>query len=107
MAVRSGEKPNDPAPYDENELYAVRAFMEGKASEGQQITVRDWLLHAVCRVEGMSFVVGGEDGRRYSDFAEGKRFVANTLRKMQNPITLAALQKQKAATSKTEARGKQ
>lgn len=82
--------PHDPAEYDRDILNAVRAFDAGKASADQQIMVKNWLLHAVCRVEGMSYHHGGEDGRRASDFAEGKRYVANQFRKMLNPITVAA-----------------
>jgi hypothetical protein len=96
-------KPNDPAPYDATVVYAVRAFMEGKASESQQITVRDWILHVVCQVEGMAFTLGGEDGRRLTDFADGKRYCGNQIRKMSNPITLEALERAKL---RTEARGK-
>lgn len=88
--------PHLPAEYDEDTLMAVRAFHEGKASESQQIIVRDWLLHSVCRVDDMSFRPGGDDGRRASDFAEGKRYVANQYRKMLNPITLQALKKAKS-----------
>lgn len=85
--------PHAPAEYDEAVIMAVRAFDGGKASEGQQKLVRDWLLNAVCRVEDMSFRVGGEDGRRLTDFAEGKRYVANQYRKMLHPVTLAAWRK--------------
>ena len=95
-------KPSDPAKYDQVVINAVSAFLQGKANEGQQITVRDWILHAVCQVEGMSFFTG-ESGQRLSDFAEGKRFVANQIRKMGNPITRAALEKTEL---KVEAKGK-
>jgi len=83
--------PHRPAEYDKEVLMAVRAFNDGKANDGQQIIVRDWLLHVVCQVDGMSYRPGGEDGRRATDFAEGKRYVANQFRKMLNPLTLKAL----------------
>lgn len=95
--------PHAPAEYDEDVIMAVRALNEGKASEAQQKLFRDWFLHALCRVDDMSFRVGGEDGRRATDFAEGRRFPANQYRKMLNPITLAAL-KQKEARRKSSTR---
>lgn len=93
MAERRDLGPIAPAEYDEDVIMAVRAFHEGKASQSQQIIVRDWLLNAVCRVDDMSFRLGGEDGRRATDFAEGKRYVANQYRKMLNPVTLMALRR--------------
>ena len=91
MAENRTGDPHYPAEYDEVTIMAVRAFHAGIASKDQQAIVRDWLLYAVCRVDDMSFRPGGVDGQRLSDFAEGKRYVGNTLRKMLNPITLKAL----------------
>lgn len=91
MAENKKGDPHYPAEYDEPTIMAVRAFHEGIASKDQQAIVRDWLLHAVCRVDDMSFRPGGVDGQRLSDFAEGKRYVANQYRKMLNPITLKAI----------------
>lgn len=82
--------PHRPAEYDEAVIMAVRAFADGKANDGQQITVWNWILHAVCQVDGMSYRAGGIEGQRATDFAEGKRYVANQLRKMLNPITIEA-----------------
>lgn len=82
--------PHRPAEYDEAVIMAVRAFADGKANDGQQKTVWNWILHDVCQVDGMSYRAGGLDGQRATDFAEGKRFVANQIRKMLNPITLEA-----------------
>lgn len=97
--------PNRPAEYDEAIIMAVRAFSEGKANDGQQIAVWNWLLHAVCQVEGMSYRAGGIEAQRATDFAEGKRFVANQLRKMLNPITLEAERHAKAKKAGHPARG--
>lgn len=92
--------PHRPAEYDEAVIMAVRAFSEGKANDGQQITVWNWLLHAVCQIEGMSYRAGGIEAQRATDFAEGKRYVANQLRKMLNPITLEAERHSKAKKSR-------
>lgn len=40
----------------------------------------DVLLFKVCGVDKMSMTVGGQDGQRATDFAEGRRWVGNTLR---------------------------
>ena len=83
------DHPHSPAFYDLDILHAVQAFMSGKANEGQQATVRDWLLHHVCRVDDMSYRHGDAEA---TAFAEGKRYVGNSIRKMLNPITLKALE---------------
>lgn len=56
------------------ELAAIRALVAGNASEDQQRGFVKWLARATA-VGDMSFRPGGDDGRRASDFAEGKRFV--------------------------------
>lgn len=96
--------PHRPAEYDEAVIMAVRAFADGKANDGQQKTVWNWILHDVCQVDGMSYRAGGLEGQRATDFAEGKRFVANQIRKMLNPITLEA--ERLSAARKAEATGK-
>lgn len=83
-------KATAPAPYDKNIVLAVRALREGKANEGQQIAAMQWIELVVCNVEGMSFHEDGDGGERASAFHEGRRFVGNQIRKMSNPITLAA-----------------
>jgi hypothetical protein len=40
------------------------------------------LLEKICRVDEMSFAMGGEDGRRETDYAEGKRAVGRNLREI-------------------------
>lgn len=91
-----------PAQYDEKTLYAVRAFMDGKATEGQQIIVRDWLLMKACALSDISFSLGGEDGRRITDFHQGRQFPARQLVALTKPEALAALKprKSKAAVEK-------
>lgn len=98
--------PHRPAEYDESIIMAVRAFAAGVANDGQQKVVWDWLLHTVCQVEGMSYRPGGIEGQRATDFAEGKRYVANQLRKMLNPITLEAERAAQAKKAGKPARGK-
>lgn len=97
--------PHKPASYDEGVIMAVRAFSEGVANDGQQKLVWGWLLHEVCQVEGMSYRAGGIEGQRATDFAEGKRFVANQLRKMLHPVTLEAERNARAKKAASAVRG--
>jgi hypothetical protein len=97
--------PHKPAEYDEGVIMAVRAFADGVANAGQQTTVWNWLLHAVCQVEGMSYRAGGIDAQRATDFAEGKRYCANQLRKMLNPVVLEAERQSQAKKTAPAGRG--
>lgn len=68
----------------EQVTYAIRAFHDGKANEGQQKLVWDWINYitgAGERWQDLSFRPGGEEGRRLTDFAEGKRWVGIHLRR--------------------------
>lgn len=64
-------------------VYAIRALHDGKATDSQQKLVWDWLMY-VTGQDDISFRPG-EDGRRETDFAEGKRFVGQQIRKMLDP----------------------
>lgn len=39
----------------------------------------DAIVRKICRFYDMSFAAGGDDGRRESDYAEGKRAVGKNL----------------------------
>lgn len=63
------------------DVYAVQALAEGRAGPAEQARV--WaFLQRFCGCGRMSFWPGGEDGRRATDFAEGKRFVGDQLRRI-------------------------
>lgn len=85
-------KPHAPVPYDKTIAHAIKAMREGKASEAQQKRGMEWIELVVCDVEGMSYHDQSEGGERASSFHEGRRFAGNQIRKMSNPITLAALE---------------
>lgn len=89
-------RPYSGSEYNEASLYAARAFWEGKASESQQLLVRDWLLHRLCKVDESTHMPGGVDGQRASDFAEGKRWVGVQLRWMQTQEATHEMQKVKS-----------
>lgn len=78
------EQPWHPGDWDEDVLWATRAIETGKANEGQQKLFFEWLMYLTASVEAyadLSFRPGPE-GVRATDFAEGKRFVGQQVRKM-------------------------
>ena len=76
-------EPHHPPDYDERVIYSVRALAAGTASAPQQAIVWRWLSYVTG--DGMSYRPGGPEGMRATDFAEGKRFVGEQLRKMLHP----------------------
>lgn len=75
-------KPWAPAPYDPADVAAIQALGRGDATEDQQQRALRYIIEVVAGTYDQSFWPGGEEGRRDSDFAEGKRHVGNTLVKM-------------------------
>jgi hypothetical protein len=76
-----------PPDHDDQVIWAWRAFAKGEATQSQQLTVRDYLMYltgASEEFQDLSFRPG-EEGRRATDFAEGKRFVGVMLRKLARP----------------------
>lgn len=94
-----------PADYDDDVVYAVRALKAGVANNGQQALVWDWIMYltgAGDEFADMSFRPG-EEGRRSTDFAEGKRFAGLQIRKMLHPVVTP---KQPTATEDSKHHGK-
>lgn len=75
-------------PYDPANAYAMQALSRGDASPHQQRKALDFIVKTLCRAESMSFEppAGNDDGRRASDFAEGKRWIAYMIRKHLLPV---------------------
>lgn len=65
--------PWDPVQLELHEISAVKAI-------AAQHPVGYEAILKICRVDEISFTAGGEDGRRATDYAEGKRGVGITLR---------------------------
>lgn len=63
-------------------VYAIQAIAAGTADANQQQLAWTFIRETLCGAETMSFWPGAEDGRRASDFAEGKRWVASQLRRI-------------------------
>jgi hypothetical protein len=71
--------PWDNVPLTPSELASVKAVADGLANPDQQRLAFRVIVDKLCNVRGLSFAAGGEEGRRATDFAEGKRWVGATL----------------------------
>jgi hypothetical protein len=81
-----GSQPSTPLQLpaiDNADIFALQAVAKGKANEGQQQRAWNYITRALCGTDVMSFWPGGDDGRRASDFAEGKRWVGIQLRRIE------------------------
>jgi hypothetical protein len=81
-------QPHIPPDYDEQVIYAIRAWSQGKASENQQMLAWDYVMYVTGASEefnDLSYRPDKEGGTRAMDFAEGKRFVGLMIRKMLRP----------------------
>lgn len=74
-------KPWQPADYDAMDHLAVQAFARGEADAVQQQRAWDWILFAAGYGD-KSFRPGGLTGQRDTDFAEGKKWVAEQMMKL-------------------------
>jgi hypothetical protein len=70
--------------FENADVFALKALEAGNASAGQQQRALKFIRNRICEAERLSFMPGGEDGRRATDFAEGKRFVAVQIRRFLN-----------------------
>ena len=75
-------KPWAPAEYGRNEVVAIQALSDGVANDEQQRIALRWIIEEAGFAYQQSYFPGGEDGRRDTDFAEGRRFVANSIIKL-------------------------
>lgn len=76
-----------PPEYTEQDIWAVRAFSQGKATESQQVRVWNYFMYLTAASEAFADLSfrPGEEGRRATDFAEGKRHPGLMLRKLLRP----------------------
>lgn len=70
-------------PIESADIFALQAVSRGKANEVQQQRAWDYITRTLCETDRMTFWPGAEDGRRASDFAEGKRWVGVQLRRIE------------------------
>lgn len=73
--------PWKPAPFEPEDASAIQALERGNATSGQQKRALAWLINKACATYDLSYRPGDE-GRRDTDFAEGRRFVGLQLVKL-------------------------
>ncbi len=67
----------------DGDVFALQALAKGVANEAQQRLGFDYIVRVLCETDRMTFWPGGEDGKRATDFAEGKRWVGIQLRRIE------------------------
>lgn len=79
------KKPSAPpylaAPYQDDDVRAIRALSDGVASASQQVRALAWIVNSAARYYDLSFQTGS-DGARATDFMEGRRFVGAQIVKL-------------------------
>ncbi len=70
-----------PAAYELPDASAIQALQRGDATPEQQQRALKWIIENACGTYDMSYRPG-EEGRRDTDFAEGKRFVGSQIVKL-------------------------
>lgn len=79
---KSAPEPWMPAEYEIADVAAIQAIFRGDATPDQQKRALNWVIERAAGTYDMSYIPGGADGARNTDFAEGKRFVGNSIVKM-------------------------
>jgi endonuclease/exonuclease/phosphatase family metal-dependent hydrolase len=64
------------------DIFALQAVAGGEANAAQQQRAWDCVVRTLCEADRMTFWPG-HDGRRATDFAEGKRWVGLQLRRIE------------------------
>lgn len=91
--MKSG--PFVPAPYGKPEIAAIQGLANGTASPDMQRHALRWIIEIASGYYDLSFRPG-EDGRRETDFAEGKRYVGAQIVKM-TKLNIAKIKAVKAS----------
>lgn len=100
---RPSKLPWEPPHYDKDVLYAIRYLQMGKATESQQKLAWDYIMYvsgAGDEFQDLSFRPDELGGERATNFAEGKRFVGMTLRKLLTTHALEAVVPRKKPATK-------
>lgn len=72
------QDPWKPAEYELADISAIQAVSSGTASAEQQKRALNWIIESAAGLYDLSYRPG-EEGRRDTDFAEGKRYVGNEI----------------------------
>jgi len=68
---------------EDADIFALQAIANGTAGTAQQQRAYAYVVRTLCETDRMTFWPGGEDGKRATDFAEGKRWVGLQLRRIE------------------------
>lgn len=77
-------QPYEPYKFEAADASAVQALARGEANADQQRLVLDLVISKLACTFDMEFRPGGDEARRASDFAAGKRFVGAQMVKLAN-----------------------
>jgi hypothetical protein len=88
--AKDKNNPWSPAEYDLADAGAIQALIRGDASPEQQQRAVKWIIESAAGTYDQTYWPGGEEGRRNTDFAEGKRFVGNSIVKL-SKLNLSSL----------------
>jgi hypothetical protein len=80
-------------PYELADADAIQALMRGDADKGKQQRALKFIIENICGTYDVSFRPGGEEGRRDTDFAEGRRFTGLQIVKFLK-LNLSALRRE-------------
>jgi hypothetical protein len=82
-AKSQADRPWQMPRLEDADIFAIQALTQGSANEAQQKRAYEYVVRNLCEIDRMTFWAGGEDGRRATDFAEGKRWVGLQLRRIE------------------------
>jgi hypothetical protein len=85
-SLRAKSQPDRPwqmPRIEDSDIFALQAVAKGIANDAQQVRAYDCIVRVLCETDRMTFWPGGEDGKRATDFAEGKRWVGVQLRRIE------------------------
>jgi len=80
---KPSSQPWKPVPYVKADWAAICAVSRGEGTPDQQKRAIEFIINTVSDRDGMSYRPGSE-GRRDTDFAEGRRFCGNQIVKLIN-----------------------
>jgi hypothetical protein len=79
--MKTSSRPWYPPPSEKADIAAIKALATGTANSEQQIRAVKWIVEVGAMYYDLSYSPGDE-GRRDTDFAEGRRFVGAQIVKM-------------------------
>ena len=95
-AAADANAPWKPVSYELADADAIQALMRGDADKGKQQRALKFIIENICGAYDVSYRPGGEEGRRDTDFAEGRRFTGLQIIKFLK-LNLSALRRENNA----------